>query len=371
MDLYKTLTNLDINLGDRCNLKCVACPCWLVPNPMRVDGNMLGERLSEILGFIEERCPTFEKIMIIGGEPFTHPGLQEFLYNQTFNIYLTIYTNFAVKLKYEEWPENVHFITSLDAADDETYRRIRGAETYQLTRNNIQKYTPWIIHADTTVSKSNLCQLSAIREITRPVNCTHWFLPVDPRMLRYMGNAISPQDRVALHPRAQTVQATADSLREMLLDDDDLFEVERFFEGLGEYELTNDFDMFQGVYLSGIRHFADLQGYGDRCAVDTPQYAEQHSCPGIRKYMEVTLDSEGKFIPVVHCPELRQMLHLRRKSYFDTFPCLGPEFANFADLFAWEAEQRQHPGCRVFCARTQYLGVDEYMKSFSDVLKAS
>ena len=358
-----TLTNLDINVGDACNLRCIACPCWLVPTPTRLSPSVLIERLNDVFSYLERQCPNFEKVLIIGGEPFVHRGLNEFLLQQRFDIYITVYTNLAVPINRCDWPDNVHFITSLDAADPETYQRIRGANVYELTQQNMRKLGARIVHADTTVSRANLHQLSRIRQITEPLGCTHWFLPVDPRMLRYAG---SDGDDADLHPKHELVQTTREKLEEILLSPSDLDTVQDFYNQSGDH-LTNDFAMFRGVYLSGLGHFEDLEEYSAQSKCHPPQYHEKHACPGIRKYMEITFAADGRMLPVVHCPELRNILGMSNVSHRHTFPATGPAFEHFEDLFAWEVKERVRPECRTFCGRTQFLGVDEYMETFSAV----
>jgi MoaA/NifB/PqqE/SkfB family radical SAM enzyme len=360
-----TLTNLDINLADACNLRCLACPCWLVPKPPRVKPAVLIERLHDVFAYLEANCPSFQKVLIIGGEPFVHRGLRDFLIEQRYSIYITVYTNLAIPLEETDWPDNVHLITSLDAADAETYSKIRGADLFDVTQENMRRLGSRIVHVDTTVSKANLNQLLEIRKITKPIGCTHWFLPIDPRMLRYAGNP-SSDDGQYVHPRHDVVQATRAKLEQILLNINDLSEIRDFF---GELEdgRSNDFDMFKGIYLSGLNHFQDLGEYSAQSKAALPRYVEKHACPGIRKYMEITFDADGKMLPVVHCPELRGILGMSDVSHLDTFPAVGPAFERFLSLFEWEAEQRLRTECQTFCGRTQFLGVDEYMEIFSEV----
>jgi len=287
--------------------------------------------------------------MIIGGEPFTHPGLAEFLSEQSFNIYIIVYTNFAVPLQKYQWPDNIHFITSWDAPDDETYRRIRRTKHFPLVMKNINQNRDRIIHVDTTVSRLNIMKLDRILEMTEEIGCTHWFLPIDPRVLRYAKK----------HKNDPLAKIVAKKVKEILLDYSDLKIIKDFFNRHKNNPRINDYSMFKGLYLAGIRHFEDLPEYSYSneiipSNIDTPSI--EH-CPAVENYLEITFNRSGKFIPVIHCPLLKRIYPEHRV----------PQFDNFDDLIKWVSSIRAQIKCSTFCGRTQFLGLDSYKDVFSKV----
>jgi MoaA/NifB/PqqE/SkfB family radical SAM enzyme len=307
-------------------------------------------RLEEIMKYVENKCKKFDKLMIIGGEPFVHDGLAEFLSQQSFSIYTIVYTNFAVPLEKHQWPDNIHFITSWDAPDEETYRQIRRTKDFPLVMRNISQNKDKIIHVDTTVSRLNIMKLDRILEMTEEIGCTHWFLPIDPRVLRYAKN----------HPENLLAQITAKKLRNILLDLSDLKIIREFFERHKNNSRINDYSMFEGIYLTGIRHFQDISEYSGKIEIskiNVPSKIEH--CSAVENYLEITFDYSGKIVPILHCPILR-------KKYSDDEI---PHFNNFESLIDWISAIRAQIKCKSFCGRTQFLGMDSYKDKFSDVKK--
>ena len=340
-----TLTNLDIFLGDKCNLKCIHCPCWLERNPLELEPALLWDRVAEAHEYVQNRCARFDRSMLIGGEPFSHPGLAEFLQHQTFTTYITVYTNFAHEIPEYDWPENVHFITSMDAADEATYLRTRRTKDFPLVHRNLLRNAPWIIHADTTVSQLNYQSLDDILALSRRIGCTHWLLPIDPRMIRYAAD----------HTDDYRVRKTADRLNAALLDDQVLTEVRAFYDRHADETRLNRFSMFWGLYVSGTKHFTDLPDYAP--TIERGSVNDLDGCPAGERYLEITFDDTGRFVPVLYCPDL-----IRR------FPKhTVPSFARFSELIDWLTEQYQVADCSTFCGRTQFLGIDEYKDRFSEV----
>lgn len=354
--LEETLTHLDINLGDACNLRCVHCPCWINEKAPRFDAAALEARLSEAVDYIDRECPKFDKVMLIGGEPFVHEGVANFFENQRFeSVCISAYTNFVWPRENLDLPPNIRFLSSLDAASQSVYGQLRRTRDFARSQENMRRYSDRLMHVDTTVSKGNLHHLDEILDITEPYGCSHWFLPIDPRVLRY---AEHDSDRVS--EKAETATEVATALRTakrvnpLLLDDGDLKTMEKFFARRASSR-TNDFDMFMGVYLSGIAHFQDDElDYRPELKIKRP---EVERCAGIRRYMEITFTPDGQFVPMVHCPELWDLLGVER----------GPAFDSFSELMEWENEVRGRTGCKTFCGRTQFLGLDEYEETFQEV----
>lgn len=340
-----TLTNLDIFLGDKCNLKCIHCPCWLERDPLELDADVLWSRVDEALSYVERECARFDRSMIIGGEPFSHARLADYLCEQSFDHLLTVYTNFAHQLPERDWPKNVGFITSMDAADDATYRQTRRTRDFPTVHANLMRNAPWIIHADTTVSRLNYQRLESILALSGEIGCTHWFLPIDPRLLRY----------AAEHTDDIPTIKTAERVSKVLLDEEILQSVRGFFERHAGDERINDYGMFHGLYLSGSRHFDDLEEY----AVEEKKQkiSSVSNCPGGERYLEITFDFKGRFVPVLYCPGLKRR-----------FPAESvPRFERFADLMEWQTSAFTEGDCLQFCARTQFLGIDDYKDHFSDI----
>ena len=345
-----TLTHLDIDLGNKCNLRCLACERWLDPNPIEFPKDVLWKKLEEVMGYVEDNCKNFDKLMIIGGEPFVHEGLAEFLSQQSYCIYTIIYTNFAVPLEKYQWPRNIHFITSWDAPDDKTYRQIRRTKDFPIVMRNISLNKDKIIHVDTTVSKLNILKLDHILEMTEEIGCTHWFFPIDPRVLRYAKH----------HPENKLAQITASKLMKIVLDFSDLEVVKKFFERHQDNNRINEYSMFEGIYLAGFRHFQDIPEYSKKIKINEINIPfDIKHCPAVEHYLEITFDRFGKFIPILHCPILREKHPDERL----------PRFNNFGELIEWISTIRSQIKCKSFCGRTQFLGLDVYKDTFSEMKK--
>ena len=356
--LEETLTNLDIYLGDACNLRCVHCPCWITEGAPRFEPDILEARLFEATEYVAAHCPRFDKMMLIGGEPFVHEGMVRFLSEQRLPVCITVYTNFVWPDPTVALPDNVFFLSSMDAPRQEIYGQLRRTRDFAYSQATMRERAKQLIHVDTTVSKGNVAYLDEILDLTEGYPCTHWFLPIDPRMLRHA-------DRLAADPRLgtltelKTARRTAERAKQIMLDDDDIRQVEQFYKRRGSRR-TNDFQTFLGIYLSGVKKFqsgpfeyrSDLADV----TVSMPAAGGQR-CAGIRRYMEISFTPDGGFVPMIHCPELWDILATDR----------GPSQPSFRALMDWESEIRQQSGCRTFCGRTQFLGLDEYENTFRQV----
>src|ERR1700754_3247947 len=120
-----TLTNLDIYLGDACNLRCVHCPCWITERAPRYEPKMLERKLFEAVEYADTECGAFEKVMLIGAEPFIHEGMVRFLERQRIDTCITVYTNFVWPEPDVRLPDNVYFLSSLDAASQNIFGQLR------------------------------------------------------------------------------------------------------------------------------------------------------------------------------------------------------------------------------------------------------
>jgi MoaA/NifB/PqqE/SkfB family radical SAM enzyme len=353
--LEESLTHLDINLGDACNLRCVHCPCWITAGAPRFDPDVLEQRLTEAVEYVTSECPKFDKAMLIGGEPLVHKGVEQFLERQRLDANVYVYTNFVWPDPTLSLPPNVYFLSSLDAPNYDVYAHLRRTKDFELSQAVMRRNSANLIHVDTTVSKTNLPVLDEILDITEPYGCTHWLLPVDPRMLRYARERNGHSDPESQREGAMAWR-TARRLEQILLDEDDLAIVEDFYDRRGS-ERTNDYGMFLGVYLAGVDHFKEDEfDYRDDLDVSRPEVGAAR-CAGIRRYMEIGFVDDGRFLPMVHCPELWDVLGTHTAAPVDSF----------ADLMGWENEVRALPRCERFCGRTQFLGLDEYQDTFQHV----
>jgi len=356
--LEETLTNLDIYLGDACNLRCVHCPCWITEDAPRFEPDVLEARLFETAEYVATHCPRFDKMMLIGGEPFMHEGMVRFLAKQRLDLCITVYTNFVWPDPTVSLPGNVFFLSSMDAPRQEIYGQLRRTRDFESSQATMRQRAKQLIHVDTTVSKGNVAHLDEILDLTEGYPCTHWFLPIDPRVLRHAAR-LAADPRLGSLTELKTARRTAERAKQIMLDDQDIRQVERFYQRRGSRR-TNDFETFLGIYLSGVKKFqsgpfeyrSDLADV----TVHMPETGEQR-CAGIRRYMEISFNTDGGFVPMVHCPELWGILGTDR----------GPAQPTFQALMDWEDETRHRSGCRVFCGRTQFLGLDEYEDTFRDV----
>lgn len=113
----------------RCNLKCIMCPRTLDPEAYR-SADMTHEAFRRIL----DALPALERLQLSGfGEPFLHPELPEMIADATTRgITVSVNTNATVwttELAERTIASGVDRIKlSLDAADPEAFRRIRGVD---------------------------------------------------------------------------------------------------------------------------------------------------------------------------------------------------------------------------------------------------
>lgn len=359
----ETLTHLDINLGDQCNLKCRMCECWLNSDPLQLEADTLWPRVEESLRYVERNCPNFDKAMIIGGEPFTHPGLLDFLLEQDLETTITVYTNFSIELPDVEWPDNVYFLTSLDASCEETYQKIRRTDDWETTQRNMERHSDRLLHVDTTVSKLNVDEMADIMEVTEGFDCTHWFLPVDPRIVEYSRK----------YPDNDLAESTAVSMVPNLLDEEAVATAIEFYEAHGDNPRINNEEMFLNLYYQSVQIYDHITEWD----VEMPDIVDierpEGKCPAGERYLEIGFDDDGRFVPIVHCPELREYFRNsddveitepdgeRRMSSFQPYKGdMSPHFEDFGELVDWMSGQFTCVECSQHCGKSQFLGVDDF-----------
>ena len=145
--LESTLTHMDIFLGDACNLRCVHCQCWINDRAPLFGAQVLEARLFEAIEYVATQCPQFEKVMLIGGEPFVHEGVPRFLQKQRIDTEITVYTNFVWPDPDITLPDNVFFLSSLDAAQQDVYGQLRRTKDFAYSQENMRR------HADRLISR--------------------------------------------------------------------------------------------------------------------------------------------------------------------------------------------------------------------------
>jgi radical SAM family protein len=342
---HASLKHLDVFMGDQCNLKCTSCPCWMIDKPPSWDTGRLADRFAEMVDYVGGQCPSFDRVMVIGGEPFIHGGVMEYFRHQESDVCVSAYTNFA----WESDPgmgfrDNIRFLTSLDAHTDELYRRIRRGRTFDLVQNNLSRFSKHIVHVDTTVSKLNLPHMSDIFAMTEEVGCTHHFMPMDARV-SFFAQQIQDGFRAASERENLLAVRTSGQAERILLERDDLMYVEQFYAN-NPSPRVNAFHDFQRLYRAGVSHYA---GDEETSAVaDSASEAADDQCETLKHYMEVTFARDGRYIPFVHCPTLRAELKSTE----------GPAFDSFEALMDWEEHVRGSVSCSDSCSRTPYLKVD-------------
>lgn len=344
---HNSLAHLDVFMGDMCNLKCTSCPCWMVDNPPNWDSALLTDKFAEMVDYIEAACPSFDRMMVIGGEPFLHGGVLDYFRHQSANACISAYTNLAWESDDTfVFRDNVRFFTSLDAHTDELYRRVRRGRTFDFVTANLARFADRIAHVDTTVSKLNLPYMREIFAMTEDIGCTHWFMPMDARV-SYYAQQIEEGNRPATERENLLAQRTSHQLERILLEPADLPTVTEFYEQHATRR-TNDVSAFERLYRAGVSHYAgeDETPRGEPRREDADQPGNR--CETLKAYMEVTFARNGNYIPFIHCPTLRHALKSTE----------GPEFSSFAALMAWEEEVRASVTCSDACSRTPYLKVD-------------
>lgn len=354
----ETITHLDINLGDQCNLKCRMCECWLNSDPLQLEADELWPQVEEALEYVQDNCPNFEKAMIIGGEPFTHPGLTNFLLDQDLDIFLSVYTNFSIELPDVSWPDNVHFLTSLDASCAETYMKIRRTDDWETTQKNMRRHADNLLHVDTTVSKLNVDEMEDILTVTEDFDCGHWFLPGDPRIVEYARK----------HPENSRAQSTADSMVPHLLDEDSIGVVKQFYDEHGHKDRTNNLEMFLTLYYQGVDIYGHLPEYDLQVPEGIELQRPDGQCPAGERYLEIGFDDSGQFVPIMHCPELLEGFEFddetdgeRRVSSFQPYDGdPTPHFKEFGPLMDWMSDQYVGVDCSQHCGKTQFLGLEDF-----------
>lgn len=347
MSFHSSLMQLDVFMGDMCNLKCTSCPCWMIDRPPTWDDAALSDRFAELVEYVETNCASFDRLMVIGGEPFLHGGVLDFFQHQDSTVCLSAYTNMTWGSDGDlTFSDNVRFFTSLDAHTEELYRKIRRGRTFDLVKTNLERFSDHIVHVDTTVSKLNLPHLADLFAMTEAIGCTHHFMPMDSRV-SFFADQIQNGYRPASERENLLAVRTSGQLERILLETDDLPVVAEFYDETSSPRL-NAFSDFQRLYRAGVSHYA---GDEDATPAETAfvQQANTDSrCQTLKHYMEITFSRSGNFVPFVHCPTLRRKLNATE----------GPEFASFEALMEWEEEVRGSVTCSDSCSRTPYLKVD-------------
>jgi MoaA/NifB/PqqE/SkfB family radical SAM enzyme len=115
----------------------------------------------------------FREIVVTGGEPLAHPNIGTILAALARQLPVALMTNgLALKRHAELVIEHADSIfVSLDAADDETYLRLRGVRGLQAVRDGIRAIAGKRVHARVTVWSENVDQLEAIADLAKEAGC--------------------------------------------------------------------------------------------------------------------------------------------------------------------------------------------------------
>lgn len=153
---------LQIFITNKCNLKCKEC---FARNIIDNDKNMEVEEYKIVVfDFIQKQG---KQINIIGGEPFLHPQLLEFLkINQRYELKTTIYTNGYYLDKYKEQQLQGAKLRVSVYSYNEDYKPITNIKT------NIPLDICYMVSKNTTVEDL----LKSIKYIENNLNCNVFFI---------------------------------------------------------------------------------------------------------------------------------------------------------------------------------------------------
>lgn len=176
----------EISITGICNQKCEHCS--------NGGGNKKGVLRLKLLKEILKWHPGY--IVLTGGEPFLHPEIDEIIYQvKSDNAFLRICTNgtlLSAKINIdflEAMDENDIIQISFDAADKETYAKMRGSDNFEKVLTNIRsikKRYPYInIELHCVPTQYNITQLTSIYRLANQLGVSYFSVsPLAP-----LGNA--------------------------------------------------------------------------------------------------------------------------------------------------------------------------------------
>lgn len=194
------LKHLDLNFGNKCNLKCRMCGSWgssqwfkedkmlqdLNPNFNRSESDLIIHQASDFTE-LKDSLQNLQIVYFKGGEPMLQEGMFEFLqylidWDYAKNIKISYTTNGTV---YDErieklWPhfKEVYMVLSLDGTGD-LYQYIRGGEHHTLDSviENMKKFNQFKNFEgsfNVAVQIYNLFALPEILDLITNINLDHF-----------------------------------------------------------------------------------------------------------------------------------------------------------------------------------------------------
>jgi MoaA/NifB/PqqE/SkfB family radical SAM enzyme len=193
----RSLPLLTLYLTERCNSRCVSCDYW-----QHGKSDLTIEAVAALLPSLREM--NTQLIVLSGGEPLLHPqwaamasllraaGLR--LWLLTAGLALAKHAN-----KVAELCESV--TVSMDGADAETYRAIRGLDAFDQVCRGVRAMTerrvPTILRV--TVQRANFRQLGRLVDLAGDLGVDRIsFLAADVRNAAAFGRRTQPQDQLSL-----------------------------------------------------------------------------------------------------------------------------------------------------------------------------
>lgn len=170
-----------IHVTQNCNSPCVMCDCWKTKEKVELGVQDLSKTIDI---FSSNRG---ELVMISGGEPTLHKKNVEILsYCKSKNLKIAFNTNgILLKNKLDEIAPYTDFIViSIDAAERELYKKIRGVDVFDKVKSNIEiikRDFPKIkIQFRCTISRMNLFHFLEVVKLADNLNISGvGFSPID------------------------------------------------------------------------------------------------------------------------------------------------------------------------------------------------
>lgn len=166
-DLNRTnspLNNLYIHLTYQCQLSCNHCYATVTTGKQEV------MPVDEVMKLVNDaRSLNFRQVVLTGGEPLLHPGLDSLLKQleqkkkQLAPLHLVLRSNFVKKLREEEHKQLARAFSKIIVSVDgsrESHDRRRGAGAYDATIRNLELYQDIAATSPSAAELSLSCTLS-------------------------------------------------------------------------------------------------------------------------------------------------------------------------------------------------------------------
>ena len=180
---------IDWAITNKCNLNCKFCTGL-------TKSELSHEEAIKLASEINSLCP--EWVILEGGEPFLRDDLEELLKVLKCKVY--IITNGNANINIESLKKfNVGIIFSLDGADGETYKEIRGGDFKEVIERIKLSAEAGLFHGIATIlSKKNFLQIEDFFKILKAYNSHLIFIPLKPSKNKnyYNENSLSRNEQL-------------------------------------------------------------------------------------------------------------------------------------------------------------------------------